>query len=168
MGFITSVFNILIVFLLQFSQFFPIALFYPAQPLLPQSIPTLLSMSMGALYMFLDQTLPLLSPVILLHPPPWLLSVCSLFPCLWFYFACLFVLFTRFHLQVDHMIFVFFHLAYCRERQEFLLSFCFIVLHYVNTPLFLIHLLNGGHLGCSRTWLLVNNAAMIIGVHRFF
>ena len=44
-------------------------------------------------------------------PPPWFLSVCSLFPCLWFYFAHLFVLFIRFHLQVSHMVFVFCRLA---------------------------------------------------------
>ena len=35
-------------------------------------------------------TLPLLSPVILLPPPHWLLSVCSLFQCLSLHFACLF------------------------------------------------------------------------------
>ena len=32
------------------------------------------------------------------HPPPlWLLSVCSLFKCLWLYFTCLLVLLIRFH-----------------------------------------------------------------------
>ena len=45
-------------------------------------------------------TLPLLSPLIPLPCPIWSLSVCSLFPYLWFYFACLFVLLIRFHLQV--------------------------------------------------------------------
>ena len=44
-------------------------------------------------------TLPLFSPVIPL-PSPWLLSVCSLFQCLWLYFACLFVLLIKFHLKV--------------------------------------------------------------------
>ena len=44
------------------------------------------------LYMFLDFTLPLLSPLIILPPLLWSLSVCSLFPCLWFYLAHLFVL----------------------------------------------------------------------------
>ena len=37
-------------------------------------------------------------PHYLLLPPLWSLSVCSLFPCLWFYFAHLFVLLIRFHL----------------------------------------------------------------------
>ena len=43
-------------------------------------------------------TLPLLSPITFLPPPLWLLSVCSLFPCLWFYFARLLVLLIRFQL----------------------------------------------------------------------
>ena len=42
--------------------------------------------------------LSLLSPIIPLLPPLWLLLVCSLFQCLWLYFACLFVLLVRFHL----------------------------------------------------------------------
>ena len=45
-------------------------------------------------------TFPLLSSIIAHSPPLQLLSVCSLFPCLWFYFAHLFVLLIRFHLQV--------------------------------------------------------------------
>ena len=68
--------------------------------------------------------------------PVWLLSVCSLFHCLWFYFACLFVLFISYCQFVlyfivsgsillaclfcslgstyrwDHMLFVFYLLAY--------------------------------------------------------
>ena len=32
--------------------------------------------------------------------PLWLLWVCSLFQCLWFYCSCLFVLLIRFHLKV--------------------------------------------------------------------
>ena len=39
-----------------------------------------------------------LFPIIPLLSPLWLLLVCSLFPCLWFYFSCLFVLLIRFHL----------------------------------------------------------------------
>ena len=81
----------------------PISPHYPTLPY-PPPPPTFnplpsLSLSMGPLYMFLDLTLPLLSPVISLPPPLWSLSVCSLFPCLWFYFS-LFVLLIRFHLQV--------------------------------------------------------------------
>ena len=38
------------------------------------------------------------SPIISLPHPLWSLSVCSLYPCLWFYFPHLFVLFIRFHL----------------------------------------------------------------------
>ena len=36
----------------------------------------------------------------LLPPPLWLLSVCSLFQCLWLYLACLFVLLIRLHFKV--------------------------------------------------------------------
>ena len=36
-------------------------------------------------------SLPLLSPIIPLLPPLWVLSGCSVFQCLWLYFACLFV-----------------------------------------------------------------------------
>ena len=43
-----------IVVQLQLSQFSPVALPHPTHPPLPQSILTLLSMSMGPLYMFLD------------------------------------------------------------------------------------------------------------------
>ena len=42
--------------------------------------------------------LPLFSPIIPLSPPLWLLSVCSLFQCLWLHFPCFFVLLIRFHL----------------------------------------------------------------------
>ena len=65
-------------------------------PLLPHSIPTLLSMSVGHSYMFLNSSLSLLSTLIPLPRPLWLLAVCSLFPCLWLYFVHLFVLFIRF------------------------------------------------------------------------
>ena len=72
----------------------------PALPTPTSYIPsslTLLSLSVGPLYMFLDD----LSPSFPQYPPtPCLLSFCSLFPCLWFYFAHLFVLLIRFHLQV--------------------------------------------------------------------
>ena len=55
------------------------------------------SLSMGPLYIFLDLTLSLISPIIPLHPPLWSLSVCS-YPCLWLYFARLFVMFISFPL----------------------------------------------------------------------
>ena len=51
------------------------------------------------LYTWSLMTLPLFfSPIITLHSPLWLLSACSLFQCLWLYFACLFVLLTSFYL----------------------------------------------------------------------
>ena len=40
-----------------------------------------------------------------------LVTVCSLFQCLWFYFACLFVLLCSTY-RWDHMVFVFHHVAY--------------------------------------------------------
>ena len=43
-------------------------------------------------------TLLLLSLIIPFPPPLWLLSVYSLFQCLWLYFVCLFVLLLRLHL----------------------------------------------------------------------
>ena len=95
-------FLFLVVVLLQLSQFSPIALPFPPSPLRPlsQSVPTQLPMSVGHLHMFFNQTLSLLSSLIPLPTPLWSLSVCSSFPCLWFYFASLFVLFIRFLLQV--------------------------------------------------------------------
>ena len=78
------------------SPALPTPIFHIQSSLLP-----LMSLSMGPLYMLLDLTLLLLSPVIPpLAPPLWSLSVCSLFVCLWFYFAHLFVLLIRFHLLV--------------------------------------------------------------------
>ena len=46
---------------------------------------------MGHSCMFFDWSLSLLSTLIPLPPPIWSLSVRSLFPCFWFYFAHLFV-----------------------------------------------------------------------------
>ena len=72
----------------------------PLPRLLPQSIPILLSMSMPHSYMILDYSLPLLSLINPLPPTLWSLSVCSLFPCFWFYFALFlfcFVLFCFVH-----------------------------------------------------------------------
>lgn len=64
-----------------------------------QSSPTLLSLSMSLLHMFL-MTRHLLSLVIYLYHSPWSQSVCSLCSCLWLYFDCLFVLLISSHLQV--------------------------------------------------------------------
>ena len=49
-----------------------------------------------------------------------------------------------------------------------LLSFWCIVFHCVNEPQFLIHSLTDGQLGCFQHMVIVNNAAMNIGGHRFF
>ena len=65
---------------------------HPTPPL-PQSIPTLLSMSVVIHTCSLSRPSPFL-------PSLWLLSVCSLFPSLWFYFVPQFILFIRFLLQV--------------------------------------------------------------------
>ena len=74
----------------------------PALPThhLPHSIlPRPLSLSMGPFCVFLNLTFPLPSPLSTPPQPPlWSLCDCSLFQCLWFYFACLFVLLIRFHL----------------------------------------------------------------------
>ena len=92
--------NFFIVVQLQLSLVFPhySPLPYPPPKSYIQSSPDPLSLSLGPLYIFLALTLPLLSPTKALRAPFWSLSVCSLFPCLWFYFAHLFVLLIRFHL----------------------------------------------------------------------
>ena len=80
----------------------------------PQSYP--LWLCLCVLYTCSLKTLPSFSPMIDLLPPLWSLSVCSLFPCLWFYFACLFVLFIRFCLKLRSMVFVFHCLAYFTKQ----------------------------------------------------
>ena len=50
--------------------------------------------------------LPYLTPA-----PLWSLSVCSLFPCLWFHFTCLFCSLGSWY-RWDHMVFVFHCLSY--------------------------------------------------------
>ena len=64
----------------------------------PRSYPSL-ALSMGPLYMFLDGPF-FFFPHYPLPPPLWLLSVCSVFKCLWLYFACLLVLLIRLQLKV--------------------------------------------------------------------
>ena len=66
-------------------------------PLLPQSIPTPLSMPTGPLYTFLDLPLPLLSSRYLLFLSPLSLSV-FFFISMSLVLFCSFVLFIRFHL----------------------------------------------------------------------
>ena len=91
-------YHVVVVVQLQLSPFSPHYCLPPYPPPPPTVNPAPLSLSMGPLHMFLDLTLPLLSPIIPLLLPLWSLSVCSLFLCLWFYFAHLFVLLIRFHL----------------------------------------------------------------------
>ena len=56
-------------------------------------------------------TLPRLSPVTCPSPPLWSLSVYSLFPCLWLYFAHLFC-WSGSNYRWDHKVFFFHLLAY--------------------------------------------------------
>ena len=71
---------------------------HPSSP--PTLESTLLWLCPYVLYTFSLMVLLLFSPNIPVPCPLWLLSVCSLFQFLWFYFVCLFVWFIRFHLQV--------------------------------------------------------------------
>ena len=70
----------------------------PHPPPPPTLNPIPLWLCPWVLYTFSLVTLPLFSPVVLLPPPLWPLSVCFLFQCPWFYFARLSVLLIRFHL----------------------------------------------------------------------
>ena len=100
-----SFFNFFIFFLFRFL-FFLFLFNYSCPhcpPLLSSALPTPishiqsshppLSLLMGLLYMFLDLTLPLFSPITLFSRPLWVLSICS---CVWFCFSHLFVLLIRF------------------------------------------------------------------------
>lgn len=58
-------------------SFSPFALLHATPPPLPQSAPTLLSMSISHSYLFFDYSFPLLSTIILPPPPFWPLSVCA-------------------------------------------------------------------------------------------
>ena len=84
------------VVLLQLSQFFPHCSPLSCPPPAPRVNPyPVVHAHVSSIHVpSLDPSLSFLpSP----HPPPlWSLSVCFLFPCLWFCFAHLFVLFTRF------------------------------------------------------------------------
>lgn len=59
---------------LKLSHVLPHCSYLPWPCLLPQSIPTLLSTPMGPLYMFLNLLLPILSTIMPIPPPLWLLS----------------------------------------------------------------------------------------------
>ena len=73
--------------------------FSPPHPLPPPTLhPSPLWLCPWVLYTCSLMNLSLLSPVNPLPSPLRLLSLCSLFQCLWLYFACLFVLLIRFHL----------------------------------------------------------------------
>ena len=93
-------------------HFPPTTLPHASHPHLPLLIPPPLGFVHVSFIVFPENPSPI-SP-----SPLWSLSVCSLFPCLWFYFACLFVLLIRFHLKVrSHGICLsppgLFHLAQC-------------------------------------------------------
>ena len=90
----------------------PITLPHPTQPHLWHSIPTPSCLYPWVLYTCSWMNLPFLFPIILFPHPLWLLSVCSLFPCLWFYFSHLFVLLIRFHLFFLLFLSIFYRLCY--------------------------------------------------------
>ena len=98
-----AVLQIMKIFLIFYFSSRVVSIFTPPQPpihshLSPLNLPPL-ALSMCPLYMFLDGP-SLIFPNYPSPPPLWLLSVYSLFECLWLYFAWLFVLLIRFHLQV--------------------------------------------------------------------
>ena len=77
-------------------HFHPIMLPLPTHPHLPISNPPSLALSMCPSYMLLDSP-----PIIPYYPSlssSLILLDCSLFQCIWLYFACLFVLLLRLHL----------------------------------------------------------------------
>ena len=115
----------------------PLCATHPCLP--PLNLPTL-AFFMCPLYMFLDGPSP-----ISLHspsPPSHLVTVCSLFQCLWLYFTHLFVLLNRFNLQVKSYGICLHNLAYftehnalqfhpcCCEGQALLLSNTYIAFNY--------------------------------------
>ena len=90
---------IFIFLLLNYScaHFPPITLPNPTHPHLPHSMSPQVVFVHGSFIHVPWWPFPFF-PHYSLPPPLWLLSVCSLCQCLWFYFASLFVLFIRFHL----------------------------------------------------------------------
>ena len=115
--FFKNVFIYLVIYflLLLFSYSCPVfsPLFIPTlSPPYSYSQSSPLSMLISLLFVFLGLPLPLLSCVMPLLSPLWSLSVYSLFPSLWFYFAHLFVLLISSTYRWHHMAFVFHCLAY--------------------------------------------------------
>ena len=92
-----------------------VSIFTPPHPSSPTHpcLPPLNPLWLCAYVLYTCSLLAVLSPIILLPPPLWLLSVCSLLQCLWLYFACLFVLLIGSTYRWDHMVFVFHHLLAC-------------------------------------------------------
>ena len=94
---IIYLFLIFIIIQLQLSAFYP----HPSTPPQPNPSPfptAALVLDFGHVSFIIVPYNP--STHCHLPTPLWLLSVCSLIQCLWFYFAHLFVLLIRFHLQV--------------------------------------------------------------------
>ena len=112
----------------------------------PPTFPTL-ALSMGPLYMFLDD--PSLSFSCYLPPSSTLVTFSLFFISVSLVIVCLFVLLIRFYLQVRSgilKVFVFHCLAHftqhnflqfhpcCHKAQELLLSLCCVEFHCVNAP----------------------------------
>ena len=127
----------------------------------PLSILHPMTLSMSLLYLFLEDPFPSSAHYHIIPPP---LSSgycqCSLFQCLLLYFACLFVLLIKLHLQERSYGIVFHclgnftqhnalqtHLC-CHKGQELFLSFYCIIFHHVNVPQFLNYSFTDRHLGC--------------------
>ena len=129
-------FKFFIGILLQLSHFFPLCPPLPSPPPTPTVNPTPLSMSvihtcsLTSSFPFFPSLFPSVLPL-----PLWLLSLCSMFPCLWFYFACQLIFVHWVPLTGEIMWCVFRHLAdftqhnalqfqpCCCKGQELLLSF---------------------------------------------
>ena len=93
-------FIVFIVVQFQYSCLFPHCSSLPCSPALRQSIPTTIIHAHESYICVPWLASSPSSPVIPLTTFLWSLSVCSSFPSLWLYFAHLFVLLIRFHLQV--------------------------------------------------------------------
>ena len=89
----------------------------PFPPLLTQLYPPSLPQSITPLPVPMNSFASLFLPFPPLSSSPHLqsLSVCSLFPSLWFYFAHLFVLLIRFHFVRPSGVWLFIPLEHCSE-----------------------------------------------------